>query len=122
MIFLSGGLPMFDSFDTFRGRGPRSANRVIRGGSWNNNARNVRAAYRNHNDPSNRNNNLGFRFVLVQAPAGWSVPDQVCVLSSDPCVLAVVRGKHPCGRRCAGRTVETVAKAHRRLVLSWGNS
>jgi Sulfatase-modifying factor enzyme 1 len=35
--------------------------RVIRGGSWNNDARNVRAAYRNANHPGNRNDNLGFR-------------------------------------------------------------
>jgi formylglycine-generating enzyme required for sulfatase activity len=38
-----------------------SAHRVIRGGSWDNNARNVRAAYRNNNEPTNRNNNLGVR-------------------------------------------------------------
>ena len=31
---------------------PRGANRVIRGGSWNNGARNVRAANRNDNDPA----------------------------------------------------------------------
>jgi len=36
-------------------------NRVVRGGSWNNKARNCRAAYRNRNEPDNRNNNLGFR-------------------------------------------------------------
>ena len=41
--------------------GKNSANRVIRGGSWNNSAQNARAAYRNANHPSNRNNNLGFR-------------------------------------------------------------
>ena len=35
--------------------------RVVRGGSWNDNARNVRAAYRNHKQPDERNNNLGFR-------------------------------------------------------------
>ena len=35
--------------------------RVLRGGSWNDNARNVRAACRNHNDPDNRNDNIGFR-------------------------------------------------------------
>ncbi len=39
---------------------------MIRGGSWNSNAQNVRAAYRNGNEPGNRDNNLGFR--LVRAP------------------------------------------------------
>ncbi|KAA3607193.1 MAG: hypothetical protein DWQ01_15950 [Planctomycetota bacterium] len=38
-------------------------NRVIRGGSWNWNARNVRAAYRNWNHRDNRNDNLGFRLA-----------------------------------------------------------
>jgi formylglycine-generating enzyme required for sulfatase activity len=38
---------------------------VLRGGSWNNNSRNARAAYRNHNDPNNANNNLGFRVLLA---------------------------------------------------------
>ncbi|HOA13326.1 MAG TPA: SUMF1/EgtB/PvdO family nonheme iron enzyme [Myxococcota bacterium] len=37
------------------------SNRVNRGGSWNNDARNVRAANRDNNDPGNRNDNLGFR-------------------------------------------------------------
>jgi formylglycine-generating enzyme required for sulfatase activity len=36
-------------------------NRVNRGGAWNNDAANVRAANRNRNDPGNRNDNLGFR-------------------------------------------------------------
>ena len=35
----------------------------MRGGSWNNNQDNARAAYRNNNTPDNRNNNLGFRVV-----------------------------------------------------------
>ena len=38
------------------------SNRVYRGGSWINDARNVRAAYRNWNEPGIRNDNLGFRF------------------------------------------------------------
>ncbi len=37
--------------------------RVLRGGSWNNNANNCRVANRNNN-PDNRNNNNGFRIVL----------------------------------------------------------
>jgi len=36
-------------------------NRVIRGGAWNNDANNVRAAIRNNDTPDNRNNDIGFR-------------------------------------------------------------
>jgi len=39
--------------------------RVLRGGSFNNNHRNVRAAYRNRNNPNNRNDNNGFRVVVA---------------------------------------------------------
>ncbi|MCB0594791.1 MAG: SUMF1/EgtB/PvdO family nonheme iron enzyme [Phaeodactylibacter sp.] len=39
--------------------------RVVRGGSWNENARNCRIAFRNRNEPDNRNNNIGFRLVFV---------------------------------------------------------
>jgi hypothetical protein len=35
-----------------------------RGGSWNNESRNARCAYRNRNQPDNSNNTLGFRLVL----------------------------------------------------------
>jgi len=34
---------------------------VQRGGAWNNNQDNARCAYRNNNNPDNRNNNIGFR-------------------------------------------------------------
>lgn len=37
---------------------------MLRGGAFNNNPRNVRCAYRNNNDPDNRNDNIGFRVVL----------------------------------------------------------
>ncbi len=40
---------------------------VVRGGSWNNNARNCRSAYRNNNQPDNRNNNVGVRVVVFSA-------------------------------------------------------
>ena len=35
--------------------------RVLRGGSWNNNANNCRSACRNNRQPTNSNNNSGFR-------------------------------------------------------------
>jgi len=37
---------------------------VVRGGSFNNNANNVRCAVRNNNNPDNRNDNNGFRVVV----------------------------------------------------------
>jgi len=36
---------------------------LLRGGSWINNASNCRSAYRNYNDPDNRNRDTGFRFA-----------------------------------------------------------
>jgi hypothetical protein len=36
---------------------------VLRGGSFNNNENNLRAANRNRNTPDNRNDNNGFRLV-----------------------------------------------------------
>jgi len=52
---------------TIAGERPQASNRVNRGGSWNNNARNCRSANRNRNTPTNRNNNLGFRVALSSA-------------------------------------------------------
>ncbi len=37
--------------------------RVLRGGSWNNNGRNLRSAQRNANTPDNRNHNRGLRLA-----------------------------------------------------------
>ena len=37
--------------------------RGLRGGSWNNNANNLTASYRNSNTPTNENNNIGFRLA-----------------------------------------------------------
>ncbi|MEO0446770.1 MAG: SUMF1/EgtB/PvdO family nonheme iron enzyme [Verrucomicrobiota bacterium] len=42
-----------------------SAKRVLRGGSWANDARNCRSAYRNANEPGNRNQNMGLRLVAA---------------------------------------------------------
>lgn len=43
------------------------ANRVKRGGSWNNNANNCTSSNRNNNNPSNENNNNGFRLVSTMS-------------------------------------------------------
>ncbi|MEZ4472098.1 MAG: SUMF1/EgtB/PvdO family nonheme iron enzyme [bacterium] len=47
---------------------PSGDHRVVRGGSWNTNARRVRSANRNHNDPVRRNANIGFRLVRPPSP------------------------------------------------------
>jgi len=51
------------------------SNRVLRGGSWNNNANNCRSANRNRNNPRNTNNNNGFR-VARSVPAPKPPLDQ----------------------------------------------
>ncbi|NJL27688.1 MAG: SUMF1/EgtB/PvdO family nonheme iron enzyme [Thermoanaerobaculia bacterium] len=48
--------------------------RVVRGGSWNNPSRNLRAAIRNRNPARNRNQNVGFRVVAGVGPEHASRP------------------------------------------------
>lgn len=48
----------------------RQTRRVLRGGSWNNDRDNARAAYRNPNHPGNRNNNIGMRLVCLSHVLG----------------------------------------------------
>ena len=51
---------------------------LLRGGSWNNNPRNCRSACRNHNQPGNANNNVGFRVVcLPQHPSMTEPPEGI---------------------------------------------
>jgi len=66
------------------GAGQKGDHRVNRGGSWINDARNVRAAYRNANHPDNRNHDLGFRLARAQEHAGGRVPDPPRHLSAGP--------------------------------------
>lgn len=51
-----------------RQSGAYGARRVVRGGSYWNHARNCRSAYRNENDPGNRNRNQGFRLAAAHLP------------------------------------------------------
>ena len=62
------------------------SNRVNRGGSWNTNAVNCRAANRDRNTPENRNNNLGFRLArssIPEADASENGTDRFPVPSPD---------------------------------------
>lgn len=57
--------------------------RVLRGGSWNNNNNNVRSANRNNNTPDNINNNVGFRcarsLLMFFEPEYAAFTDSACV-------------------------------------------
>ena len=46
----------------------QAENKVLRGGSFNNNWNNVRVANRNNNNVNNRNNNVGFRCGVGGVP------------------------------------------------------
>jgi formylglycine-generating enzyme required for sulfatase activity len=56
---LFGRIANFQALHAAARRG--ACRRVVRGGSWNNNPRNLRSANRNRNTTDNRNNNIGFR-------------------------------------------------------------
>ena len=49
------------------GRRDGASARVVRGGSWDGRAGDVRASYRYRDDPANRGDSLGFRCARVQA-------------------------------------------------------
>lgn len=73
--------PILGGMITVGDRSKAGVKRVVRGGSWNNNGRNVRSAIRNRNEPDDRNNNLGFRLALAQHTVGMGVDDQIVIQS-----------------------------------------
>ena len=50
---------------------PTNSSRVLRGGSWNNTAQNLRVANRNRNTPTNTNDNIGFRCAKTLPRSFW---------------------------------------------------
>ena len=107
-----------NSLIPFASRGRRPSSRVLRGGSFNNQASNVRSAYRNNNVPANRNNNNGFRpastlpcqnpqasllrsvpgcKVQVVVPCRASIPAK---RSSGPAGLVGRKARRPCRAFC----------------------
>ena len=65
---------------------------MLRGGSFNNNAHNVRSAYRNNNNPDNRNNNIGFRVAstLRQTPESVTLESAGQILAGLHCGVCQV--------------------------------
>ena len=68
--------------------GSLAASRVLRGGSWDNNTQNLRAAHRNDNPPDERNNNIGFRVCRVAHIVIAPVPE----IPADPGWQGEARG------------------------------
>ena len=65
---------------------------MLRGGSFNNNQRNVRVSYRNNNNPNNRNNNIGFRLVAhAFRPTGNAMGRRCVSLLKPPKTQVEVR-------------------------------
>jgi hypothetical protein len=72
--------------------------RVLRGGSWNNKPNNVRCANRNNNNPTNRNNNIGFR--CAKTSAGISFLTGKGSEQTSPSSFLLSQGKDKeCGNR-----------------------
>ncbi|MGH7494139.1 MAG: SUMF1/EgtB/PvdO family nonheme iron enzyme [bacterium] len=61
--------------------GQAHTRRVLRGGAFNNDNRNVRCAYRNRNNPNNQNRNIGFR---VAALTFFFIRIARCLAKRDP--------------------------------------
>ena len=86
---------------------------VLRGGSWGNNgARDLRCSNRSKNAGDNRNNNVGFRCVLVGVGGGRKVPAQRelrtarCGVGNSP-APSVPRGHLTCMSTPRGRGENT---------------
>lgn len=78
------------------GAWPPPCQRVLRGGSWNNQPRNLRSANRNRNSAGNRNNNNGFRVARTLSSRSWR-PQGVagCADERPGVVMMITRGRVP---------------------------
>ena len=77
--------------------GPSGSNRVLRGGTWNNNADNCRVANRNNNSPGNTNNNIGFRPVRSseETPQRAQDSDPAAIPSATPRAVRQTKNARP---------------------------
>ena len=88
-----------------------AGSRALRGGSWINNARNARSAYRNENDRDRRNHNIGFRLALSLMAGLDGLGMNQGGVRPGGCKAA---GK-PQGPRGAGRAAAAVLRPERSL-------
>ena len=95
---------------SYYGIGHKGTNRVLRGGSWNNDARNCRSAYRNGNHPDDRNDNIGFRIARAHRRLGLAAADPTNIVSE---LSALIVRRKSSGARRAGRSLQ---KAFRKLA------
>ena len=106
---------------------------MLRGGSWNNNTpQNLLSSNRNNNDPENRNDNNGFRLVLVvgalprrqtdgEMPGGSELSGQCqeASLTAVPAPRVSARGENTRRRAVAGNGCHpgSVRESHGPLFL-----
>jgi len=112
---------------------PEQPARVSRGGSWNNdNPRNVRSSNRNRNEPTNRNNNIGFRcarqwslFVVRSRPARPCATAPLLGAAQDcSCGLAfdVSHISHYCRRFALASVVSSGHAATAEVMRGYGTA
>ncbi len=87
-----------------KGRAQQGRKRVLRGGGWNNNGRNLRCANRNANQPDNRNDNIGLRLAGALR-VGGSVSQRPVLFRRS-----ASGGQSP-GPRCVSRSTVNTARA-----------
>ena len=76
--------------------------RVLRGGSFDNDTRNLRAANRNRNVPGNRNSNIGFRCVRdVEGRRADASAASAAVVTAAAGVRTLLPDRAPGERRAA---------------------
>ena len=103
----------------------QNSQRVLRGGNWINNARNLRSANRNANSPDNRNHNIGLRLAgallnstyrKAKLKAGGSI-NQRCFLFSGYLYYSRQQNQDP--QRVSRQVAESLLLG--RLLVSHGS-
>ena len=87
--------------------------RVLRGGSWNNNGQNCRAANRNRSEPDERNNNVGFRLAPAQKQEVPPLTRRSSSLRRPHGPWQKPKATRRVSRRCSGTTESPPGRRYR---------